>query len=158
MLTAQRILLKCVWNVGGVYQQQNGRTCSSPASTTSDGKWSGLLCICLWSWHSFRQPVHACLLMYCVTTVKEKKAVQARNRVRSRCSVRVHLYMLGFHVHFPLFSPPQKYMYRSILPHSNVLRKYFMPQRPKSSQRTKGPFTLWDTKGEHDIVFHIAFL
>ena len=23
MLTAQRILLKCVWNVGGVYQQQN---------------------------------------------------------------------------------------------------------------------------------------
>ena len=31
-----------------VYQQQNGRICSSPASTTSDGKWSGLLCIGLW--------------------------------------------------------------------------------------------------------------
>ena len=30
------------------YQQQNGRTCSSPASTTGDGKWSSMLCICLW--------------------------------------------------------------------------------------------------------------
>ena len=32
MLTAQRILLKCVWNVGGVYQQKDGCCFLMPAS------------------------------------------------------------------------------------------------------------------------------
>ena len=32
MLTAQRILLKCVWNVGGVYQQEDGCCFLMPAS------------------------------------------------------------------------------------------------------------------------------
>ena len=42
------------------YQQQNGRTCSSPASTTTDGKWSSMLCICLWTYHRCYR-LHICL-------------------------------------------------------------------------------------------------
>ena len=108
---------------------------------------------------SFVDTIGACMPAHALRYSHKRKESspgkeQGEIKVFSSCTF-IHF---GVSRTFPSFFSASKYMYRSILPHSNVLRKYFMPQRPKSSQRTKGPFTLWDTKDEHDIVFRIAFL